>query len=82
MLAALNKQLIDDEGHRNPMSVEQRTERMHCWLACGYRAVVVTDADDVVGYALYRANVDHDCIRQFFISRERRGQGVGCAAAA
>ena len=80
LLASLNKQLIDDEGHRNPMSVEQLTERMRGWLEGDYRAAIFAVADDVVGYVLYRLENDHVYIRQFFIVRNRRRQGLGRAA--
>ena len=32
VLAPLNKRLIDDEGHRNPMGVEALRDRMRGWL--------------------------------------------------
>jgi hypothetical protein len=33
LLAALNQQLIQDEGHRNPMSIAELKDRMEEWLA-------------------------------------------------
>ncbi len=80
LLALLNKQLIDDEGHRNPMSVQQLTERMRGWLEGEYRATVFTIAQQVVGYVLYRPQSDHVYIRQFYIAAHHRRQGLGRAA--
>lgn len=57
-LAALNAQLIQDEGHRNPMTVRELEARVATWLRSGYRAVLFEDADRVVAYALYRSSDD------------------------
>ena len=35
LLAKLNKQLIEDEGHRNPMTVAELETRMRNWLESG-----------------------------------------------
>jgi hypothetical protein len=40
LLAEWNRQLIQDEGHRNPMTVAELQARMQGWLAGEYRAVV------------------------------------------
>src|SRR6266511_5060924 len=53
-LGEWNAALIRDEGHDNPMSVAELTERMREWLAGEYRArIFVCDGTDA-GYALYR----------------------------
>ena len=80
LLAKLNKQLIEDEGHRNPMSVEQLTVRMADWLAGEYRAVLFEDAEETIGYALFRRAAEQIDLRQFFIVREQRRKGWGRAA--
>lgn len=80
MLAALNKQLIEDERHRNPMSLDQLTQRMAGWLAGDYRAAVFQEDETVVGYALVRPEAQHLYIRQFFIQRTHRRRGLGTAA--
>jgi ribonuclease HI len=37
----MNYQLIHDEGHRNPMTIQELEERMRAWLASGeYEAVL------------------------------------------
>ena len=79
-LAAMNQQLIRDEGHRNPMTLAELTARMRNWLAGEYRAVLFEDDDRAVGYALFRRATDHVYLRQFFIAADIRRQGIGRAA--
>ena len=76
-LAGLNHQLIRDEGHRNPMTVPQLEERMRGWLADEYRAVIYEDGGEVVAYALFREDESEIYLRQLFVVRHRRGQGIG-----
>jgi len=76
-LAELNHQLIRDEGHRNPMKVPQLEERMRAWLAGEYRAVIYEDGGEVVAYALFRESADEIYLRQLFVVRHRREQGIG-----
>jgi GNAT superfamily N-acetyltransferase len=79
-LAAMNHQLIRDEGHRNPMTVAQLEARMAGWLGGEYQAVVFEDAGEPVGYALFRHEPEHVYLRQFFVRPDRRLRGVGRAA--
>lgn len=79
LLAEWNHRLIRDEGHRNPMTVEQLSERMKKWLQGEYRAVVFSD-DQPVGYALFRSEEAVIYLRQFFVQPERRRTGIGRAA--
>jgi GNAT superfamily N-acetyltransferase len=82
-LAVLNHALIRDEGHRNPMSVEQLKARMRGWLASSeYRAVLFEQDGETVGYALYRETDTEIYLRQFFVVAERRRQGLGRQAMA
>jgi GNAT superfamily N-acetyltransferase len=76
LLAEWNHQLIRDEGHRNPMTVTQLAERMKAWLAGEYRAVLFSDTEPV-GYALFRKEKELIYLRQFFVRRERRRNGIG-----
>ena len=84
VLAEMNHQLIRDEGHRNPMTVTELAERMRGWLSSGgYRAVLFEDSGCPVAYALFHIKSDASIyLRQFFVSRDRRRQGVGSQAAA
>ena len=43
VLANLNQQLIQDEGHRNPMIAGELVERMRGWLAGEYAAVIAEE---------------------------------------
>lgn len=77
-LAELNHQLIRDEGHRNPMTVAQLERRMRGWLTAGeYRAVFFEENHQVVAYALFQETDDEVHLRQLFVVRHRRREGVG-----
>jgi len=82
LLAQWNAQLVQDEEHRNPMTIAELEQRMQGWLAGEYRAVIFYDGDEPsnrapVGYALYREQSDEIYLRQLFIVRERRSRGLG-----
>ena len=77
LLAKLNHQLIRDEGHRNRMTVPELEGRMKDWLAKEYVAIVFEDAGEVVAYALYREQQEEIYLRQLFVVRRRRRQGIG-----
>ena len=77
LLGRLNHQLIKDEGHRNPMNVDELTERMRGWLACeGYEALLGLDGDELVAYVLWRDLPDSVYLRQIYVQREYRRQGT------
>ena len=77
-LANLNYELIRDEGHRNPMTVAQLGERMQGWLTSGeYQAILWEDNHDVVAYTLFRETEAEVYLRQFFVVRHRRREGLG-----
>src|SRR5882757_4065071 len=67
-IAELNHQLIRDEGHRN---------RMRDWLAAEYTAILFEDGDETVAYGLYREDAGEIYMRQLFVVRNRRRQGIG-----
>ena len=78
LLAGWNQQLIQDEGHRNPMSVAELEERMRAWLVSGeYQAVLFEEAGEAVAYALFRETETEIHLRQFFVVRNRRREGLG-----
>ena len=77
LLAALNHQLILDEGHRNRMTVTELEQRMHGWLISEYRAVVYEDDGEVVAYALFREQSEEIYLRQLFVVRSRRNERLG-----
>jgi predicted acetyltransferase len=78
----MNKQLIDDEGHRNPMSIAELERRAADWLSGVYTAVLFISGGEPCGYALFRQEPDHIYLRQFFVCRDHRRRGVGRAAIA
>ncbi len=80
VLAEWNHYLIQDEGHRNPMTVPELQDRMKGWLKGAYQAAIFTDAAKPVGYALYRVEAKQIYLRQLFILRDirRKGYGRGC----
>ncbi len=80
LLAEWNHQLIRDEGHRNPMTVPELRERMYAWLDGEYRAVLFGPESDPLAYALYRESAAEIYLRQLFVRRDRRREGIGRAA--
>ncbi|MGE5194457.1 MAG: N-acetyltransferase family protein [Deltaproteobacteria bacterium] len=80
ILAGMNHQLIRDEGHRNPMTVAELEDRMRGWLEGEYRAVIFEQDVQPTGYALFRNEAEFVYLRQFFVCRAFRRQGVGRAA--
>jgi len=77
-LAEMNHQLIKDEGHRNPMSIGQLEERMRSWLMSeGYQAILFEDRSEIVAYALFRETDEEVHLRQLFVVRHRRREGIG-----
>ena len=87
LLARMNRQLIEDEGSRNPMDEAALAERMRGWLAGEYTAVLFMRGEAIVGYALYQMRPDeyfpqqrYVYLRQLYVAREARRQGVGSAA--
>ena len=79
-LAALNQQLIRDEGHRNSMSADELENLMREWLGGEYDATIFTINDSTVGYALYKRESEWTYLRQFFVLPELRRTGIGRAA--
>jgi predicted acetyltransferase len=80
-LAELNHQLIWDEGHRNKMTVPELEQRMKGWLTSGEYVAVIFEANDgVVAYALFREQPNEIYLRQLFVVRNCRRNGIGRAA--
>ena len=77
LLAKLNQQLIQDEGHRNPMSTAELKKRLRDWLADSYEAVIFSREDETVGYALFRSAPDYVYLRHFFVVPAYRRRGLG-----
>lgn len=79
LLTAMNRQLIEDEQHpRNIlMTMAQLQDRMHGFLSEDYRAVVFKHDGRPVAYALFRDRGESIYLRQFFVARDCRRQGLG-----
>jgi predicted acetyltransferase len=77
LLGELNHQLIEDQGHRNKMTIPELEQRMRGWLESEYVAILFEEGGEVVAYALYREQPDEIYLRQLFIVRHRRRQGLG-----
>lgn len=78
LLARLNRQLIEDEGHRNiGMAVEQLEARMRGFLQVEYAAVLFERDGMVVAYTLFRDDGEAIYLRQLFVCRNCRRQGIG-----
>jgi GNAT superfamily N-acetyltransferase len=80
VIAPMNAQLIRDEGHRNPMTVPQLTERMSQWLKGEYQAFLFELESKPVGYALYRLEPEYVYLRQIFVVPEMRRRGIASRA--
>ncbi len=87
LLAAMNRELIHDEGSRNPLSIVELSDRMYRWLQGDWQAMLILTGQVVVGYALYQIRPDEYhpqqtevYLRHYFVRAVFRGQGIGTAA--
>ncbi|MBE7439159.1 MAG: GNAT family N-acetyltransferase [Spirochaetales bacterium] len=79
LLVKWNKQLIEDEQHRNRMTLSELKGRMRSWLIEEYQAVIFSFSAPVA-YALYKNTTDGIYLRQFFVDRNHRRQSIGSTA--
>jgi GNAT superfamily N-acetyltransferase len=80
LLAAMNAELSRDEGATPVGSLADYEERLHTWLETGrYRAALARRGDQTIAYVVWRDDPDYAdvFVRQFFVVREHRGQGLG-----
>jgi GNAT superfamily N-acetyltransferase len=87
VLAQLNRQLIEDEQSRNPMSPPELEARMRLWLAGDWSAVLILCGGQIAGYSLFQMRRDDYFpeqavvyVRHYCIARGFRRQGLGRAA--
>ena len=81
LLAQLNRQLDEDEPHPHPLPFSALSERMARWIDSGeYEVLLFRNGDQLIGYAVWRAEEFGSYLRHFFICRDRRRQGWGRAA--
>ena len=76
ILAELNKELIEDEQHPNPMNISQLTERMREWLTTDYICYMAKEKGSIVAYCLYRNDGVHYYMRQLYVDRVHRRKGI------
>jgi GNAT superfamily N-acetyltransferase len=77
LLSHMNRHLIEDEQHDNPLDISQLKGRMRDFLTSDYNAYLFCIESAVVGYALVDLKKDPPYLRHFFICREARRHGYG-----
>jgi DNA-binding GntR family transcriptional regulator len=88
LLARMNRELADDEGHRNPMTVPQLEERFKRFVGQdGWTLDLFILDEEIIGYATHRYEPDpaeptgqRIHLRQFYIVRHQRRGGAGHVA--
>ncbi|MGM0882947.1 MAG: N-acetyltransferase family protein [Bacillota bacterium] len=87
LLAQMNKELIQDEGSRNPMTIEQLEERMDGWILGEWEVEIIEKDNNIIGYAVYKHGKDdfysklkYIHLRQYYIGKDYRGRGYGTSA--
>jgi GNAT superfamily N-acetyltransferase len=80
VLAAMNRRLIRDEGHRNSMTVPDLARRMRRWLRREYQAWMFMEGEHPFGYCLFRREGEFLYIRQFYVQGRSRRRGLGSKA--
>ena len=75
-LAELNRCLIEDEQHPNPMGMAELVERMKEWLATDYICYIAKQSGRIVGYCLYRDDGGYYYMRQLYVDRTHRRKGI------
>jgi predicted acetyltransferase len=59
------------------MTVPELEHRMREWISAEYRAIIYEEDGAMVAYALFREEPEEIYLRQFFVVRNRRSQGIG-----
>ncbi|WP_433294299.1 N-acetyltransferase family protein [Actinoplanes sp. CA-030573] len=78
LLAALNRQLIEDQRHHSTATDDELADRMRRWITGEvYHVAVVEDDGEPVAYGVWRDDEDGIYVRQFFVVRHRRRTGLG-----
>lgn len=83
LLARFNQHMIEDEGHRNPMTIPELQARMRDWITGQtYTVTLFSEEQTPVAYVAYRDDGEYLYLRHFFVSRDYRRQGFGQKAIA
>lgn len=87
LLARLNREMIEAEQSRNPMSLRELETRMRGWLVGDWSAVLILCEAQVAGYCLFQIRRDDYFpeqivvfVRHYCIARDFRRRGLGRAA--
>lgn len=59
------------------MSVAELEKRMRAWLSAEYAAQIFEVGSEIVAYGLYREQATEIYLRQLFVNRNWRRQGIG-----
>lgn len=88
-VAAMNRDMIEDEGARNSMTTAELRRRFSGFLRDGWSLDLFLHEARISGYALHRYEPDpleasgrRVHLRHFFVARQARGRGLGRAALA
>lgn len=76
-LAPMNKRMIEDQRHRNPMGIPELQARMQTWLLGEYEAYYVDQQGKAVAYVLFKREPGSVYLRQLYVERENRRMGLG-----
>jgi len=77
LLAEWDHQLIQDQAHRNPLTVSQLRDRMQEWISADNSAVIFSQNGEPVAYALFREQEREIYLRQLFVKRGSRNRCIG-----
>ncbi|OME80137.1 hypothetical protein BK120_20090 [Paenibacillus sp. FSL A5-0031] len=58
LLSQMNKELIEDEGSRNPMTLAQLEDRFLGWLSSDWEISLFEKDSAILGYAVYQISAD------------------------
>jgi GNAT superfamily N-acetyltransferase len=73
----MNQELIQDEGHRNKMTLAELEQRMSDFLQNEYDVVIASFRQNDIGYALYKQDPEWLYLRQIFVIKTMRRKGFG-----
>jgi uncharacterized protein (DUF952 family)/predicted acetyltransferase len=77
LLARMNSQLIEDEGHDNQLDRDGLDTRMRRLVASTYQPYLLLSGGLTAGYALVDTAATPLHVRQFFVQRGLRREGIG-----
>jgi len=77
LLAKLNQMLIEDERAETKLSLPQLESRMADFIKSEYKAFLIYENEEIIGYALCNMQKEPIYLRQFFVCRDKRRKGYG-----